>query len=108
MEQDFKVNTEEKMNQKVSVSNQSVIKVTKDVIFINRYRSNVWGGQESTYTAMLIGLEILYMVGSFLYYISTMDETPQWLYLMLFTSLGIIPFVIWIIIMENRPTHLFQ
>jgi hypothetical protein len=44
MEQDFKIAKEAKMHQEVYVINQSVIKVTEDVIFLNRYKHLYWGG----------------------------------------------------------------
>jgi hypothetical protein len=48
------------MNEEVYVTNQSIIKTTEDVAFMNRYKSNMWGGQFSTYTGIGIGLTIFY------------------------------------------------
>lgn len=32
------------MNQEVYVTNQSVLKVTEDVVFMNQYKHPAWGG----------------------------------------------------------------
>ena len=45
MGQDFKINMKgEKMNQELYVSNQSIIKTTEDVVFIEQYSSDSLGG----------------------------------------------------------------
>ena len=55
MGQDFKINMKgEKMNQESYVINQSVIKVTEDVLFMNRYK-HPFGGDN----ILLIKVQIL-------------------------------------------------
>jgi len=79
------------MNKKVYVSNQSVIKITEDVIFMNRYKSNMWGGQYSTYSGITIGLFVFYFSSLLIYYTTSMEEYLNFTSTILFLSIGIIP-----------------
>jgi hypothetical protein len=94
MKQDFKITKEEKVRQEVYVTNQSIIKITEDVIFMNRYKSNMWGGQYSTYSGILIGLEVFYFFILFIYYTSSLEGGGSFVSSMLFLLLIIIPIFI--------------
>ena len=50
------------MIQEVYVTNQSIIKTTEDVIFVNRYKHSLWGGQYSTYEGINTGLITFYFL----------------------------------------------
>jgi len=79
------------MNQEVSVTNQSVIKITEDVIFMNRYKSNMWGGQYSTYGGILLGLEVFYLMSLFIFFVLNLENLEEKTFLMFFLSLIAIP-----------------
>jgi len=79
------------MNKKVYVSNQSVIKITEDVIFMNRYYSNMSGGQYSTYSGIGIGLIIFYIVIVLTFLSPASQNIDDDITFMLFASLIILP-----------------
>jgi len=102
MEEDFKIAKEAKMHQEVYVTNQSVIKVTEDVIFMNRYKHLYWGGQYATYEGIHTGLFLFYVTSLFTFYVTGSEDIKDDIYFILFASLVIIPFYIGIIIAWRR------
>jgi len=94
------------MHQEVYVTNQSIIKTTEDVVFMNRYYSNMSGSQYSTYSGIAVGLFIFYFSSVFIFYLTSSEDINDDIYFILLASLVIVPIYIGIIIMWRRELPL--
>jgi len=87
-----------RINQEVYVTDQSVIKVTEDVVFVNRYKSDISRSQYSTYVRVTVGLFGFYFSILLTLYIASSGNITDDIDLILFISFWTIPLIFLVII----------